>query len=122
VATAPGDTKARVAHFNNPITVVKHVVVTPPPPPAGPTEGEPEGDNQPGTPPLKFTRVHVTFQSTLSCNITAVNALNQNSLFIVQKERGSGKQKRKWVIEMNDACQLYPGTYGRIDMVNNLIK
>jgi hypothetical protein len=122
VATAPGDTKACVACFNNPITVVKHVVVSPPPP-AGTTEGEPEGENeQPGTPPLKFTRVHVTFQSTSSCNITTVNALNQNSLFVVQKKRGSGKQKRKWVIKMNDARQLYLATYGRIDTINNLIK
>jgi hypothetical protein len=122
VATAPGDTKARVARFNNPITVVKHVVVTPPPP-AGATGGEPEAENeQPGTPPLKFTRVHVTFQSTSSCNITTVNALNQNSLFVVPKERGSGKQKRKWVIEMNDARQLYLATYGRIDTIDNLIK
>ena len=88
VATAPGDTKARVARFNNPITVVKHVVVGEPreaeqePAEAEgePAEGEPEGENaQPGTPPLKFTRVHVTFQSTSSCNITTVNALNQNS-------------------------------------------
>jgi hypothetical protein len=120
VATAPGDTKARVARFNNPITVVKHVLLNPV------AEGQtPEGeaDNQPvRTPPIKYTRVHVTFQSTSSCNITTVNALNQNSLFVVGKERGSGKQKRKWVIEMNDARQLYLATYGRIDTIDNLIK
>jgi hypothetical protein len=51
-----------------------------------------------------------------------VNALNQNLLFVVQKERGSGEQKRKWVIEMNDARQLYLATYGRIDTIENLIK
>jgi hypothetical protein len=31
VATAPGDTKTRVARFKNPIAIVKHVAVTPPP-------------------------------------------------------------------------------------------
>jgi hypothetical protein len=34
---------------------------------------------------------------------------------------GSGTQKRKWVIEMNDARQLYLATYGRIDTIDNLI-
>jgi hypothetical protein len=122
VATAPGDTKARVARFNNPITVVKHVVVTPPPP-AGSTEGEPEGENaQPGTPPLKFTS---------SCHLPVNLVLQHNycecikSEFLIccpQKERGSGKQKRKWVIEMNDAHQLYLATYGCIHTIGNLIK
>jgi hypothetical protein len=88
VATSPDDTKARVARFNNPIAVVKHVVI----PPEGKTEGETEGDTGPVlSPPIKYTRVHVTFQSTWSCNITTVNALYQNSLFVVGKERGSGK-------------------------------
>jgi hypothetical protein len=51
-----------------------------------------------------------------------VSALNQNALFAVQKERGSGKNKRKWVIEMNDARQLYLATYGRIDTIDNMVK
>ena len=114
ISTAPGDFKARVARFNNPITVVKHVSMTPAQAAQG-TEG------QPATPPINYTKVHVTFQSTSSCNISTVNALNQNSLFVVQKERGSGKQKRKWVIEMNDARQLYLATYGRIDTIDSLI-
>jgi hypothetical protein len=62
VLMAPGDTKARVTHFNNPITVVKHVVLTP----EGKLEGEPK------TPPIIYTRVHVTFKSTSSCNIMTV--------------------------------------------------
>jgi hypothetical protein len=40
----------------------------------------------------------------------------------VQKEWGSGKNKRKWVIEMNDARQLYLATYGRIDTIDNMVK
>ena len=114
VSTAPGDKKAKVARFNNPITVVKHVTVTP-------ADRVEEGEDRTPT-PIKYTKAHVTFQSTSSCNITTVNALNQNSLFVVQKERGSGNQKRKWVIEMNDARQLYLATYGRIDTIDNMIK
>jgi hypothetical protein len=114
VVTAPGDTKACAARFNNPITVVKHVVLSTP-------EAKLEGE--PRTPTINYTRVHVTFQSTSSCNIMTVNVLNQNSLFVMQKECGSRKQKRKWVIEMNDARQLYLLVmYGRIDTIDNLIK
>jgi hypothetical protein len=117
VATAPGDTKARVARFNNPITIVKHMTV-----PVTPAAGQgTEGENAQPTPPIKYTKAHVTFQSTSSCNITTVNALNQNSLFAVVKERGRAEQNRKWVIEMNDARQLYLATYGRIDTIDNLI-
>jgi hypothetical protein len=120
IATAPGDVKARVARFNNPITIVKHMSVSPER--VGQqtaTEGD-EPDVLPN-PPINYTKVHVTFQSTSSCNITTVNALNQNALFAKTKERGSGTQKRKWVIEMNDARQLYLATYGRIDTIDNLI-
>jgi hypothetical protein len=118
VTTAPGETKACVACFNNSISVVKHLSLAPH---AGPVPTDRENSN-PTTPPIKYTKVHVTFQSTSSCNITTVNALNQNSLFVVQKERGSRKQKRKWVIEMNCVRQLYLPMYGRIDTMDNLIK
>jgi hypothetical protein len=94
VATAPGDKKVHIARFNNPITtVVKHVAFTPPAVARTP-EGEngmPEGDNgMPTLPntPFNYTQVHVTFQSTSLCNITTVNALNQNTLFVMQKECG----------------------------------
>jgi hypothetical protein len=50
-----------------------------------------------------------------------VNALNQNALFAKQKEGGSGAQKRKWVIQMNDACQLRLAARGWIHTVDNLI-
>ena len=116
------DEKARIARFENPMTVGKRASVTPP---AGQeTEGESaregENDAQP-TPPIKRTKVHVTFQSTSSCNMSTVSALNQNSLFVVEKQRGGGDQKRKWVIEMNDARQLCLATCGRIDTIDSLI-
>ncbi|CAJ1944090.1 unnamed protein product [Cylindrotheca closterium] len=54
-----------------------------------------------------YTQTHVSFQSTGSTNISSVNALNSNQLFVVKKERGTGAEKRKWAVEMNDARILY---------------
>jgi hypothetical protein len=51
-----------------------------------------------------------------------VNALNKNKLAVRTKERGQEKSKVKWAIEMNEACQLYLASYGRIDTIDSLIK
>ena len=71
---------------------------------------------------IKYQKVHVSFQSTSSCNIQCVNSLNENMLFTSKKSRGSGAQKRSWVIEMNSARQLYLNTYGQVDTIDWLIK
>jgi hypothetical protein len=63
----------------------------------------------------------VSFQSTSSTNISTVNALNSNQLFVVKKERGQGASKRKWGIEMNEARKLCSKTCGRIDTIDSLI-
>lgn len=73
-------------------------------------------------PKQSYTRAHVSFQLTSSTDISTVNALNQNSLFSVEKTCRTGKHQRKWVIEMNDACQLYLKTYGRVDTMDSLVK
>jgi hypothetical protein len=65
---------------------------------------------------------HTSFQSTSSCNITSVNALNEISLYVRAKERGRGKAKRQWGIEMNEARELYLHTYGVIDRLDHLIQ
>jgi hypothetical protein len=57
---------SRVARFNNPITLVKEVAA--------------DGDRK------AYRRVHSTFQSTSSCNIATVNDLNDNCLYVKQKE------------------------------------
>ena len=84
------DTKERskVARFNRPIVLV----------------------NESAT----HQRVHVSFQSTSSCNLSLVNLLPKANLYVTQQERGRGEHKRYWGIEMNDARedpahQLYPG-------------
>jgi hypothetical protein len=109
--------------------VVKTFVLPPVVPPTVPvphaSDVDSDGDElygPPAAPPITFTRVHVSFQSTSSCNISTVNALNANSLFVVKKERGRGEQKRWWGIEMNHARQLYLNTYGRIDTIDAQIR
>ncbi len=39
-----------------------------------------------------------------------------------KRERGRKENKRFWGIEMNDARELYLGTYSRIDSIDHLIK
>ena len=68
------------------------------------------------------TLQYTSFQSTSSCNIACVNALNQCTLFSQTKQRGRGAKKRQWGIEMNEARQLYLQTYGRIDVIDHLME
>jgi hypothetical protein len=100
----PSDTRSRAARFNEPVTAVKQTLFT-----------------LDDTLHMPYKRVHVSFQSTSSTNISTVNALNSNKLFVVKKERGQGSAKQKWAIEMNKARQLYLKTYGRIDTIDSLI-
>jgi hypothetical protein len=90
------DQRTRVARFLQPITAVRK-------------------EDQ-------YTRAFCSFQSTGPTNLSAVNALNGNSLFARSKCRGTGDEKRSWVIEMNDARQLYLASYGRIDTIDYYIK
>ena len=116
--TVPKDPVARVARFNHPITLVTTKTKPGQMPvnaPQGPTENVQPTD-------ITWTRVHVSFQSTSSTNISTVNALNGNSLTVRTKERGRANQKVKWAIEMNEARQLYLASYGRIDTIDSLIK
>jgi hypothetical protein len=117
--TSNDDKKSRVARFNHPITAVKICTV-----PVLVPAGVPPVLTVPVTPvptPRTYTRVHVSFQSTSSCNIACVNSINGNSRFVRRKERGAGKNKRSWAIEMNEARQLYLATYGRIDTLDSMI-
>ena len=68
-----------------------------------------------------YQRVHVSFQSTSSANISTVNCLNECKLFVEIRERGKGENKRCWGIEMNDARRLYLSTYFRIDVTDHLL-
>lgn len=126
--TSNADRRARVGRFNHPISAVKTTTVVAQNMGeqrqnvgAGARQNVGAGAEQGQTPPsepVTYTRVHCSFQSTSSCNIHAVNLLNANSRFVQTKERGRGKNKRQWVIEMNEARQLYLATYGRIDTID----
>ena len=96
----PHDRRAKVARMLEPITMVKECK---------------DGDEA-------YTKVHVTFQSTGATNLQCVNSLNRNKRFVKKKERGQSPHKRKWVIEMNDARQLYLSSYGRIDTIDAQIR
>ena len=69
-----------------------------------------------------YQRVHISFQSTSSCNFTTVNSLNMCKLGLEKREQGRGHGKRVWGIEMNHARKLYLNTYYRIDVIDHLIK
>jgi hypothetical protein len=89
--------RSRVARFNNPITLVKQV----------PADGDKKS----------YQCVHSTFQSTSSCNIAALNDLNESCLYVKQKDQGQGPIKRLWGIEMNSSREMYLKTYGRVDVI-----
>lgn len=103
--TSNKDKRAKVARLNNPIVAVKK-------------EEFQHGNGDVVT----YEKVHVSFQSTSSCNIASVNCLNEVNLFTSPKERGTGEHKRRWVIEMNEARQLYLKTYGVVDTIDAAVK
>ena len=102
--TSPADKKARVARFLQPIVAVKKVLF------------------DVNSRHKSYTQVDCSFQSTSSCNITTVNALNSCEFFAVPKQRGQGKYKRHWQIEMNEARQLYLNTYHKLDVLDGKLK
>ncbi len=63
-----------------------------------------------------------SFQSTSSCNIIHVNAINSCELYASPKERGRGDHKRHWAIEMNESRYLYLHTYFKLDLIYHLIQ
>ena len=75
------DQMSRAASFLNPIVDVKKV----------------DSDKEKGE--LGYERIHVSFQSTSSCNFSTVNALPSCNLSVRKKERGRGAQKRQWAIK-----------------------
>jgi hypothetical protein len=49
---------------------------------------------------------HVSFQSTGGTNISTVNALLLVDLYVCERNKSRGQQKRTWGIEMNEAQDL----------------
>jgi len=83
---------------------------------------EPATATTPAVKTKPYLRVHVSFQSTSSTNFSTVNALNECHGFKRRWDRGIGKNKRTWGIEMNDAREMYLDMYSRIDSIDHMIK
>ena len=96
--------RTRAARFEMPIVAVKEVKAK-------------EGSNV-----HDYCVVVASFQSTRSTNITTVNALNKVGLYVEERTRGRGDQKRVWGIEMNEAQRYYLTNYHAIDKYNQKIK
>ena len=54
-----------------------------------------------------FQGVHVSFQSSSSCNIESVNFFNECTKVFEVCEKGRGKHKLQWVIGMNHSRRTY---------------
>ena len=102
--SVPVNAQSRLARFQNPIVATKHV-------------SQPTGSNK-----HDYTIVHMSGQSTGSMNIASVNSLDACELYVRPKNRGRGSQRLVWAIEMNQARELYLGSYHSIDKIDHAIK
>ncbi|EJK67882.1 hypothetical protein THAOC_11015, partial [Thalassiosira oceanica] len=94
--------RSRQMRYQNPITFAKRV-------PASETT-------------KAYTKTHVSFQSTGATNISGVNNLPSCELFVTQKSRGRGENKRNWGIEQNEGRLLYLNSYFGVDNDDHMIK
>ena len=97
------DHRSKVARFEQPIVAVKHV-----------------STNQ-DTGSRAYTLTHCTFQSTGGTNISGVNALCEVGLYVRERNRGRGENKRRWAIEMNKARDTYLKTYSAVDKIDQTL-
>jgi hypothetical protein len=97
------DNRTRVARFEQPIVAVKYVKQA---------EGSEMKD---------YTLTHVSFQSTGGTNISSVNALSENVLYVRERKKGRGEQQRKWGIEMCNARELYLKNYSAVDKIDQAL-
>ena len=90
----------KVARYLEPVVAIKIVKKTDEVPATATTPAIPEKKG--------YTLIHASFQSTSSTNISGVNNINSCKTTIHKRERGRGKNKRVWGIEMNEARDLVP--------------
>ena len=97
------DQRSKVARFEQPIVAVKHVSANP------------------DTGAKPYTLIHCSFQSTGGTNISCVNALSEVGLYVRERNRGRGENKRRWAIEMNEARDTYLKTYSAVDKIDQTL-
>ncbi len=98
IKAAPVNTRSEVARFEQPIIAVKNVN---------------HQDSDRVTDKKDYVLCHVLFQSTGGTNISTVNALSSVDLYVCDRSKGRGHQKRTWGVEMNEAQETYHHRTGR---------
>jgi hypothetical protein len=68
-----------------------------------------------------YVLCHVLFQSTGGTNISMVNALSLVDLYVRDRSKGRGQQKRTWGIEMNEAQETYLKNYSAVDKIDQML-
>jgi hypothetical protein len=76
-------------------------------------------DDEPVLEKKDYVICHVLFQSAGGTNITSVNAFSSVELYV--HERNTGKEKRSWGIEMNEAHETYLKTYSAVDKIDQML-
>ena len=72
---------------------------------------------------MAYTENIVLFQSTGPTNIySVVNNLPSLKLYVTQRERGGGVDKRVWAIKQNEARETYLNHYYGMDVADHMIK
>jgi hypothetical protein len=95
-----------VAQFEQPIIAAKHVK---------------HQDSDTVTNRKDYVLCHVSFQSTGGSNISTINALLLVDLYVRERNKGRGSQKRTWGIETNDAQETYLKSYSAVDKIDQML-
>ena len=67
----------------------------------------------------RLTRCSI--QSTGGTNISLVNALSEIELYVCERNKGRGSNKRTWAIEMNQPHETYLKMYSAVDKTDQTI-
>ncbi len=99
------DNRTRAARFEQPIVAVKYI------------------QQEEGSEMKDYTLTHVLSfqQSTGGTNISSVNALSENVLYVREHKKGRGEQQRKWGIEMCNAQEMYLKNYSAVDKIDQAL-
>jgi hypothetical protein len=124
IKAAPVIARSKAARFEQPIIAVKNVKQ-----PKKKTSTEDAKvqvttavkDDEPGLEKKDYVICHVSFQSTVGTNITSVNAFSSVELYVRERNKGKGNQKRTWGIEMNEACETYLKNYSAVDKIDQML-
>ena len=124
IKAAPVNARSKAARFEQPIIAVRNVKQ-----PQNKTSTEdakvqgktPVKDDEPVLEKKDYVICHVSFQSTGGTNITSVNAFSSVELYVREKNKGKGNQKRTWGIEMNEARETYLKNYSAVDKIDQML-